>query len=495
MARAKARLRLTELQQDRNRRNPLAFAADPVGFVRSVLQEHVWSKQAEILESVRDNRRTAVQSCHDSGKSFIAARAAAWWLSTKPVGEAMVITSAPTNEQVRGILWREINRAHARGNLPGRVNATEWIIGKEMVALGRKPADTNMTGFQGFHAPYVLVIFDEACGMPTTLWDGAESLLTNEDSHILAIGNPDDPQSNFEKVCRPGSGWNVIQIPVDVTPNFTGEVVPDHVRKVLVSKTWVKDALKNWGEDSPQYIAKVTATFPGQAKNALFKVTWVREAVTRELEPYGDVELGVDVAREGDDETVIYVRHGPKAWMYGYYAKQDLMETVGRIVQAIRDTGAKHVKIDDVGLGGGVTDRLKELRREKRIAAEIYPVNVAEKPIETKDQELFLNRRDQLWWALADRFREGLIDLKADDDTEAQLTAIRTKPDSRGRQRVESKEEMKKPPRSLKSPDRADALVLAFAPNIRKGEGVLDFYRQRFQEMQAAEAARQMANP
>src|SRR5689334_4681109 len=100
------------------------YLADPVGWVQGVLGEHVWSKQREIAEAVRDHRKVAVPSCHEAGKSWLASRIVAWWLAVHKPGEAFAVTTAPTAPQVRAILWREINRAHRKGNLPGRTNLT-----------------------------------------------------------------------------------------------------------------------------------------------------------------------------------------------------------------------------------------------------------------------------------------------------------------------------------------------------------------------------------
>lgn len=117
------------------------YADDPVGFCNQVLSDHLWGRQAEIATAVRDHRRVAVPSCHGAGKSFLAARLAAWWIACRPPGEAFVVTSAPTFAQVRAILWREIGRAHRAGKLPGKVTLTEWRMGQELVGFGRKPAD------------------------------------------------------------------------------------------------------------------------------------------------------------------------------------------------------------------------------------------------------------------------------------------------------------------------------------------------------------------
>src|SRR5690606_28787935 len=162
------------------------YQRDPVGWVQGRIGQTVWSKQRQILEAVRDHRRVAVRSGHGVGKSHVAALVACWWLDTHEPGTAFVVTSAPTFPQVRAILWRYIRRMHAAGDLPGRVNQTEWHLGGELVAFGRKPADHDESAFQGIHARYVLVILDEACGIPGQLWVAADALTTNVDCRILA---------------------------------------------------------------------------------------------------------------------------------------------------------------------------------------------------------------------------------------------------------------------------------------------------------------------
>ena len=243
------------------------YAHDPVGFVRDVLGESPWSKQREIAEAVRDHRHVAVRSAHDTGKSFIASRLAAWWLSVHPAGEAFVVTTAPTFHQVRAILWREINRAHKKGKLRGSTNQTEWWIDGEIVAFGRKPADYDEDAFQGIHARYVLVILDEAGGIPKMLWDAAETITTNEGSRIVAIGNPDSPLTEFKRKFD-GTMWIQIHIDGLQSPNFTGEIISEDpeadaaIKALMLSPIWVEERREEWGEDSNLWQSKVRGNFP-----------------------------------------------------------------------------------------------------------------------------------------------------------------------------------------------------------------------------------------
>ena len=439
------------------------YVDDPVGFGEHVLQAELWSKQREILESVRDHRRTAVRACHDSSKSFTASVVASWWLSCSEPGDAFVVSTAPTYAQVRAILWREIGRRHRQGLLPGRVNQTEWLIDNELVAFGRKPADWDIAAFQGIHANRVLVLIDEADGVPEQIFNAAEALVTNDASRILAIGNPDNPQSYFATRQRPGSIWNVIHIGYEDTPAVTGEPISDRLRALLISKRWVEERANEWGEDSALYRAKVQGEYPEDSDDGVVPWSWVQRCRKPDIDTLAEVvdaevELGVDVGA-GGDETVIYERRGPRAGRCWAYKTPDAMDAVGYVMQAIGITGAKRVKIDAIGVGWGVSDRLRELSDEGKHDAIIVPVRVSEG---SDEPEKFPRLRDQVWWEIGRELsRMGGWDLtEVDDMTLAQLTAPKYRIDSSGRVKVEAKEDTIK--RLGNSPDRADALLLAF---------------------------------
>lgn len=458
----------------------------PVEFIAEICGDHLWSKQAEIARAVALHRKVAVASAHGIGKSFLAARVVAWFIASSPPGVARAVTTAPTGDQVRGILWHEINSAHARGRLPGRTSQLEWWIEGYQVAVGRKPADYSPTAFQGYHADRLLVLIDEACGVPENIWTAADSLATTDNSRMLAIGNPDDPGSHFAQICKPGSGWYVLNISVFDSPNFTGEAVPDHVRRLLTGQAWVDDKRRIWGEDSPLWTSKVMGEFPEVGDDTLIAPGWIRRAVNqyRDTEASGDIELGCDIARFGSAETVIMARQGKRAWIHKTLRNRDLMHVTGQIVRAIKDLGAARVKIDDAGLGGGVTDRLEELYSQGEFgfqAVEIMPINVGVSPSDNDDRRergessRFYNLRAELSWHLRTLFENDEIALEADDDLEGQIVSIRYQMTSRGQIQIEGKDKMAA--RGLPSPDRFDALVLACAPtqprSLRAWEGML----------------------
>ncbi|WP_225840305.1 hypothetical protein [Streptomyces sp. NK08204] len=463
-----------QLQTKVDRRNlkqrTRLYQHNPTGWVEERLGQVVWSKQREIMLSVRDHRRTAVRSCHGVGKSHTASLVASWWLDTHPPGEAFVVTSAPTFAQVRAILWRYIRRVHRRGKLAGRVNQTEWHMEDELVAFGRKPADHDESAFQGIHARYVLVILDEACGIPEQLWVAADALTTNTDCRILAIGNPDNPASHFRKVCVPGSGWHVIGISAFESPNLTGEEVPDDVAQALVSRGWVEEKATEWGEDNPLYKSKVLGEFSEDAPNKVVRASDVakcridpeKRATAADLEP---VELGVDVGG-GGDETVIRERRGRRAGRE-WRAHTDRPEKIApMVVAAIKESGATAVKVDSIGVGFGVIGELRNAAGRGEHSARIVGVNVGEK---SSAPDKFKNLRAEIWWELARGLSErqgwDLSQMENADTTVAQLLEPLWEVDAQGRIFVEPKDEIRK--RLGRSPDNADALLLAFYSGAR----------------------------
>ncbi len=450
------------------------WGTDPVGWVGGRLGQHVWSKQREVLESVRDNRRTAVKSGHGVGKSHTAALATAWWLDTHTPGTAFVVTTAPTGAQVKAILWRYIRRMHAAAALPGRVNQTEWHLGGELVAFGRKPSDHAESSFQGIHALYVLVILDEACGIPANLWVSADALTTNDGCALLAIGNPDNPASEFRKVCAPGSGWHVITINAFDSPNLTGEEVPPEVAQALVGRAWIEEKRGEWGEDNPIYRSKVLGEFTQDgtwqvvrsSDLAKCRIGAGRKPTPAESSP---VELGVDVGG-GSDETVIRERRGRLAGREWRDHTDRPEQIIPMVLMAIRQTGATSVKIDSIGVGAGVVGELRNAAGRGEHAAQVVAVNVAES---ASDSEKFANLRAELWWTIgremSERHEWDLSGMENADTTCAQLLEPQWTTDGRGRILVEPKRDVIK--RLGRSPDNADALLLAFAggadPRVR----------------------------
>lgn len=506
---------LNEIERELRRR---LWAREPAIWAKEKLNDILWSGQIKILESVRDNRKTAAATCHEIGKSYGAAILAAWWLDTHKPGEAFVITTAPTNPQVRVILWKEIGRAHSRGNLPGRVNQTEWKIEvtnpitgltkEEPVAMGRKPSDYTPAAFQGVHARYVLIIVDEANGVRGPLWDSIDSLMANDDSKILEIGNPDDPAGEFYEHCKPGSGYNVIHVSVFDSPNFTGEQMPIEILKQLIGRRYVEEKRVKWAptwkwtddgrkcvppadgklEDThPFWQSKVLGQFPVQTQEGtLIPLSWIRAAQERVLAETLPNEFALDVGASKDgDPSCLGHRRGPVFRVIYEERQPDTMKTTGRLVQHLGNAeyGAECAKVDYIGVGRGVVDRAREQ------GLPVYPIQVGESAtimtcmackhewdqarFKTKHQTnallrcpmcnsnlvkpAFADLLSQLWWNVRTIFEKGEIDIDVTDtDLAEQLLMLTWEPTSKGQIKVKYLDGP--------SPNRADALMLAFAP-------------------------------
>lgn len=450
-------------------RDPRMWARDRAGI-------DLWSKQTEIMEFVRDHRKTAIASCHEIGKSFTAATTVCWWLDTHPAGEAFVVTTAPTAPQVKAILWREINRIHERAGLRGRTNLTEWYLGGELVAYGRKPSDYSESAFQGIHARYVLVVLDEACGIPKSLWDSASTIAANEHSRILAIGNPDNPISEFANVCKPGSGWKVMHVGYADTPNFTGETVSKLVADSLIHPDWVEDRRAYWGEESALFQSKCLGQFPTVGDPwQIIPIAWADQCRYLEF-PAGKkpVEAGIDVGA-GHDRMAVTVREGNRVKACKWFVNPDPVQSVGAIALFLKEQGVTCAKIDVIGIGWGVYGQLKDMSSVNNPNnplpahhADMIPINVAESPTPGNEHR-FLNKRAEMWWDVGrERCRTKSWDLSGftqrdlDDVINELVTPNYEVVDTHGKIKVEPKEKIRQ--RTGVSPDLAESLLLCFTP-------------------------------
>lgn len=459
-----------EVARRRAEVDAVRYLADPVAWATERVQHFLWSRQREIMRALVEHRRVAVQSCHGVGKSDVASVIAAWWMDTHPADKVFVVTTAPTFAQVRVILWRYIRVLHKRGKLSGRVNQTEWLIDDDIKGYGRKPADTDMSAFQGVHGD-VLVILDEACGIPEQLWIAADALTTNPSCRILAIGNPDNPGTHFARVCAPDSLWHKIKISAFDSPNLTGEVIPPEIAEYLISRAWVEEKKAEWGEDNPIYLSKVLGEFPTQDPLAVVRLADVLSCrldleVPRTPAELLPVELGVDVGG-GGDLTVIRERRGVVAGREWTSNSDRPEELAPLVIRAVRETGATSVKIDSIGIGWGLCGELRNAARRGEHAATIVEVNVAEA---ASEPHKYANLRAELWWEVgrvgSEQRAWDLSKMAEADRTIAELVEPRYDLDPKGRIRIESKDDIRKRTGG-RSPDHADALLLAFyvAPN------------------------------
>ena len=463
------------------------YKTDPVAWAEEVAGAVLWSKQKEILQSLVENKRTAVKSCHSIGKTFISSIAAAWWVDTR--FNCMVQSTAPTYDQVHAQLWEEIRKLHTRAILPGTINENDqWkrqMVNPEtgrmhmvLVGQGRKPADGNIHAFHGTHRPDgVLALLDEGCGLAPSLFTGAEAITTSADDRQLTTGNPDDPATEFGKIFDElGGQWNLITVSAFDTPNFTGEAdelrekYKDNPAKLaqveamlrgLPQPETVAEQAELWGEDSPRYLSKVLAQFPLVAEDSLFTPAEIAIGLSNHIEPVEDSApfkvLGVDPARYGNDKAAVVLNTDGKIEIVATYNTMDLMELAARVHKHALDLGVDQVRVDGVGVGGGVIDRLIPL---SHAAGKPYTVVEMIAGASAPDKSLHRNARAYWYDTLKHKLRAGNIDLPDDRRLINEMSTIRYEFPN-GVMKLESKEDMRK--RGVHSPDILDAVVIATA--------------------------------
>ncbi len=450
----------------------IASEKDPAYFVSNHLGDTLWSKQKEIAISVRNHPVTTVRSCHGIGKSYTAARLAIWYLLN--YDDSIVVTTAPTFRQVEQIIWREMRSAKklAKLPLPGKMLKTRFDISEEWYAIGLSSDDSDK--IQGFHpkSGHILVIVDEAAGVDEDTYVAVESILSSMHSRALFIGNPTALAGTFYKSHHQDPNTSKIHVSCFDTPNFTNNGIRnledlkrmdmnkvEIVAPYLITPQWVKDKIRKWGVDSPMFQARCLGNFPSAEVNTLIPLNVIEASATPErkkaLKP-GDPYTGVDVARYGDDETVIAARHGGIFEKLIVSSKEDTTKTVGRVKLLPRQEA---IPVDSDGVGGPVADMLKDDGFDNVI--EIY--NNA-KAMPDDSGLTFVNLRSQMWWHAAEKFKAGEIYIpEEDEELQSQLATPRYTITRQGIA-VETKDEIKK--RIKVSPDRADAVVYSLAADF-----------------------------
>lgn len=434
---------------------------NPKFFLETILGFEPWSKQLEIVESVRDNRRTAVRSGHGSGKTAIAARTVLWFLAAYP--HSVVVTTAPTWNQVEKQLWREMASAFEAGKEffatlgQSEIFKTDLVIAPDWYATGISTEKPER--FSGFHSRNILLVIDEASGVAPDIFEAGEGFLTSRNAKVLLIGNPTQPAGNFyDAFHKEAADWHLIHISTFDTPAFTGEKVSEDVAASLPQREYPEVMARRYGEESAPYDYRVLGNFPRASDDAICKAWDVERAQRVELEPGAPVVISCDIARKGGDETVIAVRRGNHVRIVDAYAGKDQNWTLGRLLQIERQVYEEepfdivHV-IDMAGLGSGTYDALCE--------ASAFPVHGFNSSHRARNPMEYPNRRSEAWFTFAERLRQGTVDLDPDDQLFADLVAPLYSVDSKGRRVAEEKDEMRK--RLRRSPDRADAVLMAFA--------------------------------
>lgn len=437
---------------------PEEIRRNPDTFFENILGVHFWSKQEEIVQSIKKHRKTTVRSGNSVGKTYSIARIALWFLFAYP--PAVVINTAPTDRQVRNQFWREFRRAHKTSKFPlgGKLLKTQYNIDEDWFAIGfsTKEGEDGMEKFQGWHGENILVIVDEASGVHPSIFEAIQGAMAGGATvRLVYIGNPTRAEGDFADSFTDPS-FNKIHISALDTPNVRNKkmMIPG-----LATHEWVKDMERKYGTDSDVYRVRVKGEFPKKSADTLISVDLVAKAIDADRELYGEDEwIGVDVARFGDDWSALVYRKGNFAKVLDKVQGQDTMQIAGMVKRRLMQYKNARAKIDIIGVGSGVFDRLRE---QEEVAERVEGVNVA---IPAEMKEDYVNVRVEAWDEARLWLRDAVL---VPHEDWYQLCKPKYKIHSSGKMQLESKEEMKK--RSIPSPDVGDGLALTFAKSHEGG--------------------------
>lgn len=433
-----------EVPQDMGQRFA-KYARDPVLFARRVLGvKKLPAYQAAVLKDVAAHERTAWVGGHATGKSLGAAVLLAWYLCTRP-GARCLVTSATFERQVGRVIFAKLAAlvAGAREPLPLEVSVTRaQVTGHPEWAAEGVPA-TKPGNFSGFHASRMLVIADEAKALDRATFEEIQGNLASAvDEARLVLLSTAGPAAGYfyERFAKHGDTWRLHRTPSTASPFARG-----------FAERMAEECL---GENDPIYRMRVLAEFAEDVEGQLLPLSAIQAAIGREVATAGEgeVTLGVDVARFGDDRTVVAVREGARIVSLEAWRGLDLMRTADRVASVANSRHAARVYVDEIGLGAGVLDRLRDLG----VPAE--GVNVGGAP---RRPDTFANVRGELGWALRAQFERGELGIPDDPALVSELAALRYQYDARGRIQLEPKDAAKA--RLGRSPDLADAVTLTLA--------------------------------
>lgn len=440
------------------------LSRNPVGYAR---YSYPWTPrewQAKILSTIGEHLigpkrysplQVAVASGHGIGKSALVGMIIGWAMST--CEDCKVVLTANTFDQLRTKTWPEVSKwlkesatyragwwaatatsiTFAGGNRPRwRTDAIAW-------------SENNTEAFAGLHnqGKRVVLIFDEASAIADKVWEVAEGALTDEETEIiwLAFGNPTQNTGRFRECFgRHSHRWTRFQIDSRSVEGTNKEQI----------QRWVDD----YGEDSDFVRVRVRGEFPRAGSNQFIPSDVVAACRKYRAEGYEALPkiMAVDVARFGEDQTVVGIRQGRKASILARYRGLDTVQVAGRVIEFIEQEQPDGVVIDGDGVGAGVVDTLTH-RGYGRKLNEFHGAIPADEP------HKYFNRRAEIWGLMREAINAGM-EIPDDPELEQDLTGPQYGFSTKAQIQLEKKEDMKK--RGLSSPDAGDMLAMTFAVKI-----------------------------
>jgi hypothetical protein len=435
----------------------------PVEFAIDILKVQPTLEQQAVMNDVAKFPMVSVKSGHGVGKSALESWIIWWYISTRPYPK--ILCTAPTKHQLHDILWAEVSKW--KRNSKSLDEDFEWTSEKiylkgsqeEWFAIAR--TSNKPDALQGTHAEHVLIIIDEASGVPDIVFEPVLGSMSTIDAKLLMCGNPTQLVGFFYES-------HTTKRELYKTHTIDGS------KCERVDKNYVQTIIDMFGKDSDVYRVRVAGEFPKANPDSFIGLDMIRTE-KKVIDIVESIDLGVDVARYGDDESVVATTYNKsQVERLNVFKHNDTMKLTGQIVNIIKMLNLKYpsiivrVKIDCDGLGVGVYDRLKEVIVEKNLKAKAIECHFGGKGGKVSYDEPieYYNSTGIMWGTLRSKLKNNEITIPNNEELIKQITNRKYFINSDGTIKLERKEDMKK--RNVHSPDRADAVVLSlYEPQVK----------------------------
>jgi hypothetical protein len=452
------------------------WSKDPVAAIRDWFQVALEPYQAEVITDlfVGNKNRVAMKSGHGVGKTSTLAFCAWYFLIMRP--HCRVVATAPTSNQLMDVLWPEIGKWH--NNLPDQlkfwdISATHIRHKKhEKTWFATARTSNKPENMQGFHNDNVLVLCEEASGIPANIFEVIEGILSNAETHnqeakIILAGNPTQTAGEF---------FNAFHRNKDLYARYTvsghsEKPTTDHKTYISgrVSQKYRDTIAAKYGLDSPVYDVRVTGLFPREADDVVIPLAWA-EACSGIILPHFDkvadpITLVMDVARFGGDETVVgQFRKGHCIKMESW-ARTSTNQCSDILFERTKHRSdnltVARIVVDEPGVGSGVVDTA---RRDGLAITPYHGGLTMKKDLDPdEDVRMFANRRSRDWWYVRRLMEKRERVIPADEELINQLASVKYDYVNE-KIKVETKKEMRDRLGEFASPDRADVIIMGMAP-------------------------------
>jgi len=436
------------------------WKASPISFVNDMINITPSSQQLDFLAAIAKNKRITIRSGHGTGKDTGVSLAIMWFMATRAF--AKVVCTAPTARQLADILWSELSKWFRNSKLQDefiiqkdkifqRDNPKEWWCRAVSVSAKASKEEQAET-LAGFHGDHLLIVVDESSGVNDPVYIPLEGALTQEDNKVILIGNMTRNKGYFyDSHFHPNISkvWKKLHW--------------DSRDSTNVSSEYPAYMAEKYGEDSNVFRIRVAGDPPLEDEKTFIPLAWALSCMDNDLIENEDdpTYLGVDVARYGEDKSIVLPRKGLIINPWDEFQKMSTAELGGHVLASMREMEADGAAIDEIGVGAGTIDWLMKIPEAQKF---IFGVNVANS---SSDKTRWARLRDELWWKMRENCQTALYSFPSKTKIERsmsnelcnELSSLLYEFDNNGAYKLEGKKQAKL--RGTASPNIADALAIS----------------------------------